>query len=160
MVPKTCRLIMTSTRSEPSVLEPLFLDTSYLLALVNRRDQNHFSARQLATRFGRHPTVVTQAVFLEFANALAARFRSEAARVIRELESDELCEVIAVSEPLFEAALSFYESRNDQEWGLVDCVSFVVMRNAGLQSALTFDHHFEQAGFRVCELEANNDNPS
>ena len=48
---------------------------------------------------------------------LATRFRTEAARVIRELETDELCEVIAVSQPLFEAALTLYESRRDQEWG-------------------------------------------
>lgn len=134
------------------MLEPLFLDTSYLLALVNRRDQNHSQARQLGERFAAHPTVVTQAVFLEFGNALAGRFRSEAARVIRVLESDELCEVVPVSEAFFEEALTLYESRSDQEWGLVDCLSFVVMRRSGLNSALTFDHHFTQAGFQICTL--------
>lgn len=139
------------------MLEPLFLDTSYLLALVNRRDQNHSQARLLADRYVAHPTVVTQAVFLEFGNALAARFRSEAARVIRELESDELCNVVPLTEPLFQAALTLFESRSDQEWGLVDCVSFVAMRNAGLNSALTFDHHFAQAGFRICELHSDSD---
>jgi hypothetical protein len=30
---------------------------------------------------------------------------------------------------------------------MVDCISFVVMRQAGITSALTFDRHFEQAGF-------------
>jgi predicted nucleic acid-binding protein len=32
-------------------------------------------------------------------------------------------------------------------WSLVDCASFVVMRQQGIVEALTTDHHFEQAGF-------------
>ncbi len=37
----------------------------------------------------------------------------------------------------------------DKEWGLVDCVSFVVMREHGIEAALTTDRHFIQAGFRA-----------
>lgn len=33
------------------------------------------------------------------------------------------------------------------EWSLTDCISFVVMEDAGVQQALTGDQHFEQAGF-------------
>jgi hypothetical protein len=44
-------------------------------------------------------------------------------------------------------ALDFYEKRHDKEWGLTDCISFVVMADANIKVALTGDHHFEQAGF-------------
>jgi predicted nucleic acid-binding protein len=37
----------------------------------------------------------------------------------------------------------------DKEWGLTDCISFVVMQEQGLTDALTADHHFEQAGFTI-----------
>lgn len=30
-----------------------------------------------------------------------------------------------------------------------DCISFVLMQEEGLSDALTMDHHFEQAGFRI-----------
>jgi len=36
----------------------------------------------------------------------------------------------------------------DKTWGLVDCVSFVVMRDEGISSAFTNDRHFQQGGFR------------
>jgi predicted nucleic acid-binding protein len=32
---------------------------------------------------------------------------------------------------------------------MVDCVSFVVMKNEGVHEALTFDRNFVQAGFRA-----------
>ena len=35
----------------------------------------------------------------------------------------------------------------DKEWSLVDCASFVIMKQRGVTEALTTDHHFEQAGF-------------
>ena len=36
-----------------------------------------------------------------------------------------------------------------KEWGLTDCVSFVVMQEYALTKALTVDHHFEQAGYEI-----------
>ena len=43
----------------------------------------------------------------------------------------------------------YHEKYADKKWGLVDCISFVVMREAGLSEVLTFDQDFEQAGFMV-----------
>lgn len=40
-----------------------------------------------------------------------------------------------------------YRSHSNKEWSLVACVSFAVMRELGITHALTFDHHFAQAGF-------------
>jgi len=41
------------------------------------------------------------------------------------------------------------ERGDDKEWGLTDCISFIVMGDPGLTDALTADEHFEQAGFRA-----------
>ena len=37
--------------------------------------------------------------------------------------------------------------RQDKDWSLTDCISFIVMRDRRIVEALTGDHHFEQAGF-------------
>ena len=44
---------------------------------------------------------------------------------------------------------SFIGRGVDKEWGLIDCVSFVVMEYRGITEALTSDAHFEQAGFQA-----------
>ncbi len=42
-----------------------------------------------------------------------------------------------------------YKGHPDKAWGLVDCFSFVVMKEGRLKVALCFDKHFRQAGFEV-----------
>jgi len=42
-----------------------------------------------------------------------------------------------------------YKTHQDKEWGLIDWISFVVMQEADIRKALTFDQHFVQAGFRA-----------
>lgn len=135
---------------------PVFLDTAYVNALVNTRDQWHEAAvrweRKLAA--SRRRLVSTEFVLVEIADGLAAvRFRIQAVRVITALQMSPLVEIIPASSQLFIDALKLYQSRTDKDWGLTDCASFVVMDNYALSEALTTDDHFRQAGFRVLLLE-------
>jgi hypothetical protein len=43
----------------------------------------------------------------------------------------------------------FHAAAIAKEWGLTDCLSFVVMNERGVTQALTTDEHFQQAGFKV-----------
>ena len=42
-----------------------------------------------------------------------------------------------------------FKRYDDKEFSFVDCLCFVVMRRERLVDAFTFDHHFEQMGFRL-----------
>jgi hypothetical protein len=44
-------------------------------------------------------------------------------------------------------ALALYKERADKAWGLVDCFSFVVMKERRLKVALSFDEHFKTGRF-------------
>jgi hypothetical protein len=48
---------------------------------------------------------------------------------------------------LLERAMQLMNERQDKDWSLTDCTSFIVMKDRGIHEALTADRHFEQAGF-------------
>ena len=50
---------------------------------------------------------------------------------------------------VYEKRLDLYGSRLDQTWSLVDCSSFVLMEERGIQDALAYDVDFVQAGFNA-----------
>jgi len=135
--------------------EPAFLDTAYVYASINTRDQWHTTARRWQQRVsseGRR-LLTTQFILLEIADGLAAlQFRQQAVQLIDALENNKLVEIVPASPELIGAALQLYRSRPDKSWGLTDCSSFVVMQERGLQDALTADEHFGQAGFRPLML--------
>ena len=48
---------------------------------------------------------------------------------------------------LHEEALALLGQRLDKSYSLCDAVSFVLMKQQGIQEALTTDRHFEQEGY-------------
>lgn len=129
--------------------KPLFIDTSYILALVNTRDEFHLQAKNVADQVD-DKLITTEAVLLEVGNALAKpQWREIAVETLEDMRNDDDVEILSVDSELFSKALKFYSSRIDKEWGLTDCISFVVMKDRKLKDALTSDHHFEQAGFQA-----------
>lgn len=126
-----------------------FVDTSFVVALVNRKDQNHSLALDLAERFAGSGLVTTDAILLEIGNALSRNFKRECVEIIEHFLTSDDVKVIHLDPPLFRKAFALYKSHSDKLWGLIDCVSFVVMRDLTITDALSADKHFEQAGFNV-----------
>jgi uncharacterized protein len=134
----------------PAVKSDVFLDTSHLIALASVHDQYHLKSIELAEAIasaGRR-VVTTEAVLLEVGNSLAKRrYRQGAVALLRSLTTNAPADIEPITTTLLHRGLDLYEDRNDKEWGLVDCLSFIVMWDRGLTEALTSDEHFEQAGF-------------
>jgi predicted nucleic acid-binding protein len=128
----------------------VFLDTAYAIALAAPSDQLHTQAVALGEQLEAEGTrlITTQAVLLEIGNALAKqRYRAASVKLLSSLEDDPLVEVVTLTPELYAEAFGLYRARPDKEWGLIDCVSFIVKGARGIVEALTSDEHFEQAGF-------------
>lgn len=127
----------------------LFVDTLFVVALINQRDQYHQQASELADKFEGYLLLTTDAVLLEIGNALARNYKDEAIDIIEQFLTSDEVEIVRLTPELFKQAFNLYKTHQDKAWGLVDCISFVVMKQAGVTQTLTFDRHFLQAGFQA-----------
>ncbi len=134
------------------MLEPLLVDTGYIIAIINDNDEYHAQAMEWSVRFDSHSLIITDAVLLEIGNALSRKYRKEAVEAIHTFQTADEVNIIHLNPLLFKAGLKLYETYQDKTCGLVDCVSFVVMREMNITTALTFDQHFVQAGFRIPDM--------
>jgi predicted nucleic acid-binding protein len=93
--------------------------------------------------------VTTQFVVVELGNHFSARNRLVFAEFMKALGRSRITTVVPASPEWVEEGMRLYVERPDKEWSLTDCISFAVMEEFGIKDALTYDHHFEQAGFRA-----------
>jgi uncharacterized protein len=135
-------------------MKPVFADTSYYLALVNRNDPRHNLALERGDDvLGR--IFVTEYVLVELGSALShPSDRPVFLELIDDLLKQESITIVPASQALFSQGVALFAARPDKEWSLVDCISFVVMKQRRLQEALTTDRHFVQAGFRALLRES------
>jgi uncharacterized protein len=128
----------------------VFLDTSFAIALSVESDRHFDYAVKLSEQLETENTrlITTTAILLEIGNALSKqRYRQAAKELPASLEQDDTVEIVPMTDELYQKAFQLFCNRPDKDWGLIDCVSFIVMREKRLSEALTADEHFEQAGF-------------
>lgn len=131
-------------------MERLFIDTAFLIALESSDDRNH----KLALNFWNNlsaskPSFFTTSYIVnEVATFFNSRNRhSKAVEIGNCLLNSPSVRFIHVDEPLFYEGWHYFRQHVDKSYSLTDCISFVVMSKFELLNALTFDRHFEQAGF-------------
>ena len=130
-------------------MKKLFIDSSYFIALQLRNEQNHQVAlthwQSLARTQG---FVTTSFIFDEVVTFFNSRgFHSLAVSWGDRLLQSQKLELIEVDDQLFMDGWNYFKRYSDKSFSLTDCISFVVMKRFDLEIALTFDHHFLQAGF-------------
>lgn len=129
-------------------MNAVFVDTSALLALVNGTDANHGRAARAfdGLRARRAPLLSTSYVLVETYALLGRRLGLEAIRRFR-ADFAPLIGIVWIDDALHDAGLDLVLDRRQRRLSLVDAVSFVTMRQSGLDEAFAFDPHFEQEGF-------------
>jgi predicted nucleic acid-binding protein len=128
----------------------IFVDTSGLYALVDRRDAHHPAARSVVERLLRagRRFVATDYVLAEAVNLANARSGTRVAiRVLDLIEQTAAIRIEWIGTSRFDFTKAFFRKHSDHPYSFTDCTSFVVMRELKLSQALTTDHHFSQAGF-------------
>jgi predicted nucleic acid-binding protein len=133
-------------------MTPVFADTFYWVALLNRLDENQQRVLDLERAIRGRPIVTSEEVLHELLNfyGTIGRFaRMRAVQFARGMFANPRVEIVAAVRDRLHAALELYEARPDKGYSLTDCVSMCLMRERGMLEVLTKDAHFRQEGFRI-----------
>lgn len=128
----------------------VFLDTVGLIALWDATDQWHDSARKAMESLDVPGTRLTTSsyILLECGNAATRKpYRSDVC-----LLRDQFLirgDLISPTEADIDQAWAEYLRRSAADAGIIDHVSFVVMRRLGITDVFTNDRHFKAAGFNT-----------
>jgi uncharacterized protein len=124
-----------------------FADTSFWIALQERRDRNHDTAARLALgQTGR--VIVSNHVVGETWTLLRRRAGLRAATgFLDRLARLPNVSTVHVDPETEEEALRWLRSHDEREYSFVDATSFALMRRRRIREALAFDGDFAAAGF-------------
>ncbi|CAE6506480.1 Nucleic acid-binding protein [Nitrosomonas nitrosa] len=131
-------------------MTPVFIDTSYLLALELANDQHHSAALEHWKQVVKSPLqlVTTSYVFDEIVTFFNCRgYHTKAIETGNRLLHSPSVNMIHIDEALFYGGWFHFQQNQDKDYSLTDCISFIVMRRQNIQTAYTFDRHFVQAQF-------------
>jgi uncharacterized protein len=130
----------------------LFVDTSGWANLIDISQPFHPLVAQIYqnARSQHRKIITTSYVITELVALLSSPLRiprPKAIAFIQSLKNSPSVEVVYISKEIDASAWALLTQRQDKEWSLVDCSSFIIMQQRKITEALTGDRHFEQAGF-------------
>lgn len=128
----------------------LLLDTVGILALLNKRDQWHEWAVKAFEELNAQEfrPITTTFILAETANAASRTpLRGQVVSLKKELESRG--RLVIPNDEDWTNAWTGYVQGEAGDAGLVDNLSFAVMRRLGIQCVFSYDKHFRAAGFET-----------
>ena len=132
-------------------MSAVFADTFFYLALL-RKDDHARPCAMAESKINRR-IITTELILLELGNACAqVGDREDFLSLLAGLRASPRVEIVPLNQQLLKRGLDLFAKRKDKDWSLTDCISFVVMQDFDIHSALTGDRHFQQAGFEALLL--------
>ena len=130
----------------------IYIDTGPFLARYVEKDQHHAAATAAWEKLQRSgqrlytSNFVLDELFTLLARRTTYRFAAERARNI--LDS-QVIQILRPERKQEREAIELFAKYADQKVSFTDCVSFLLMKEAKIRQAFSFDRHFERAGFQL-----------
>ncbi len=128
----------------------IFIDTSAFYAVLDRDDAHHPKAKRAWIELlkAAHTLVTSNYVLVETFALLQNRLGMEAMRAFHD-DVLPLINIEFVASGTHRSGVAALLSASRRNLSLVDCVSFEVMRAAGINTVFAFDKHFREQGFTL-----------
>lgn len=126
----------------------IFIDTSAFLAVMDADDIHHTQARKAWNHIiSKNEVLICHNYVLVETFALAQhRLGLEAVSLLQN-DVIPILTVEWINEANHLSGVTALIAANRRKLSLVDCISFIIMRKLGINTAFTFDKHFKEQGF-------------
>jgi uncharacterized protein len=134
------------------MIDRFFVDTTALVAYFDGSDVSHRTAKELVARTGKQKNrmVVTDFILDESITVIKSRVGHGIAVKSGEFVlQSQVIDIIWLDQDVLLKAWEYFKKHSDKGYSFTDCTSFVLMKELGLKYCLSFDRHYEQAGFRL-----------
>lgn len=131
-------------------MNPVFFDTSGLVALFDRRDVHHAKALRNMDliRDKKIPLLLTDYILVESVSiALSYAGHDAAVKVGEFILNSKIVEILWLQESTKKVAWEIFKNQRGKWLSFTDCTSFAVMQERKMNDFFAFDSHFTAAGF-------------
>ena len=127
----------------------ILMDTSAIYALADRADTNNAKAKEFLRKLteSEEELLVHNYIILESTALLQRRLGARQVKAF--LETSFHLSIVWVTKESHTRAVQYFLQNAGRDLSLVDCMSFVVMKENGISKAFAFDEDFEKAGFEL-----------
>ena len=137
-------------------MKRIFGDTSAFFALVDKTERYHEKAIEMSNKIAKEKLeiVISDHILSETITLVRGKigFR-ESLLIGKKLLDSKITTLVIINEKILNNAWDIFLKYSDKDFSFIDCISFAVMEQEGIDTAFTFDHHFEQIGFKILKKE-------
>ncbi|NOR47285.1 MAG: PIN domain-containing protein [Methanosarcinaceae archaeon] len=120
----------------------IFLDSSYYIAIVDKRDQWHQKALELSNYFENKDIVVSSFIISEVLTEIGNRSSGKVAYNLFNYFEDS-CRVVQIDKDLLIESVDVF-LKYDGTLSLADASSIVIMNNMKISEIVSFDSDFDK----------------
>ncbi len=119
----------------------IFIDTSYLIAVVNNKDQWYNKAINLSPRIEKSEKIISNIIITETLNGLTGLFDGKQIRKLYEILINTH-HVYNETKEIYENAIKISE-KYDGTIGYSDCTTIAIMNKLKIHEIISFDSDFD-----------------
>ncbi len=130
----------------------IFVDTSAWLALYDKKDQNHKTAKEAAKylKNKKIPLITTDYIFDETVTIIRMKVgHKEAVNFGNFLLRSKVVNIIEVNKMFKKRAWDIFVKYKDHRFSYTDCTSFAVMQQMKIDKVFGYDKDFEVLNFSL-----------
>ena len=127
----------------------IFVDSSYLIALIVEKDQWHNDAVRLLEKLKSEDKIITEAIIIESLNLIGSCHGGKVGYMTFKYIKDNF--TIFKSDTLLEESLRYY-LKFDGTLSLADCTAIHTLKENNMHEILSFDDDFDKVDgiLRIC----------